>query len=211
MFNKYNPAINAHMQANSAQMCDGIIAVVLTIKMPHWMWPKMMDDYRANKGDSQYLFGFKRKTYEYLRDHGEELYDDLMELWMTPKKELGGTVQTKDGAMMMRLLDVPGLGLAKAGFVMQMMFCRVGCMDVHNVRRLYKVDIKDVSISKGVKSDSKKFEKIMNYVNLFKGNRTTQKIWDSWCAQVMHNKCNRGRFASADDVSRLHLTVLTGE
>lgn len=209
-FKKYNPLINAHMQENHEQMCDGIIAVVLTIKMPHWMWPKMMDDYRENGGNSQYLFGFKKDTYKYLQEHGADLYDDLMELWMTPKKELGGTVMTKDGAMMMRLLEVPGLGLAKAGFVMQMMFGRVGCMDVHNIRRMYKVDVKDVMISKGAKPETK-FRKIMNYVSLFQANRSTERIWDSWCEQVMYNKCNRGRFSSADEVSRLHLTVLTGE
>lgn len=211
MFKKYNPLINAYGQENYRNMNDLITAVVLTIKQPHWMWPMMMDDVRTHGVNSKFLFGFKRKTYEYLQAHGEDLYDDLMALWHTPKKELGGTVKTKDGAMMLRLLDVPGLGLAKAGFVMQMMFGRVGCMDVHNVRRLYKVSASDVTISKGLKSESKKFEKIMNYVNLFTGARTTEKIWDSWCEQVMWNQCNRGRFSSADEVSRLHLTVLTGE
>lgn len=210
MFKKYNPLINAYGQENYKNMIDLIIAVILTIKMPHWMWPKMMEDVRKHGINSKYLFGFKRKTYEYLLEHGPELYDDLMRLWRTPKKELGGTVQTKDGEMMMRLLDVPGLGLAKAGFVMQMMFGRVGCMDVHNVRRLYKVSVADVTFSKASKLETKK-KKVMNYVNLFTGARTTEKIWDSWCEQVMWNQCNRGRFSSADEVSRLHLTVLTGE
>ncbi len=210
MFKKYNPLINEYMQTDHLHMRDGIIAVVMTIKMPHWMWPKMMEDYRQNGGMSQYLFGFKRETYKYLHRHSAELYDDLMRLWRTPKKELGGTVQSKDGEMMMRLLDVPGLGLAKAGFVMQMMFGRVGCMDVHNVRRLYKVNVADVTFSKSAKLETKK-KKVMNYVSLFTGARTTEKIWDSWCEQVMWNQCNRGRFSSADEVSRLHLTVLTGE
>jgi hypothetical protein len=112
--------------------------------------------------------------------------------------------------MMMRLMDVPGLGMVKAGFVMQMMFGRVGCMDVHNTRRFYKVDARDVSISAGVRKDSTKFKKVVGYVQLCKNNRSTAKLWDSWCEQLVYKPCNRGRFADGNEVSQMHVAALIG-
>ena len=210
MFKNHNPIINAYMQENHEQMSMGIMFVVLSIKTPFHTMKRQMDDYKVNQVNSKYVWGFKIDTHNYLQDYGKELYDDLMELWTTPKKELGGTADTKDSAMMMRLMDVPGLGMVKAGFVMQMMFGRVGCMDVHNTRRFYKVDAKDVSISAGVRKDSTKFKKVVGYVQLCKNNRSTAKLWDSWCEQLVYKPCNRGRFADGNEVSQMHVAALIG-
>ena len=207
-FKDINPRINEYMQLSPIGMQDGIMFVVLSIKTPFHTMKTQMQDYKENGLDSKYVWGFKKDTLQYLLNHSGELYDDLMELWMTPKKELGGTADSKDAAMMMRLLEVPGLGMVKAGFVMQMMFGRVGCMDVHNTRRFYKIDIKDVQVSKGLKSDAKKFQKIVGYVQLCKNNRSTSKLWDSWCEQLVYKPCNRGRFDTGNDVSQFHLQAL---
>ena len=208
MFKDINPRINEYMQLSPIGMQDGIMFVVLSIKTPFHTMKTQMLDYKQNGLDSKYVWGFKKDTLKYLMEHSGELYDDLMELWLTPKKELGGTADTKDAAMMMRLMEVPGLGMVKAGFVMQMMFGRVGCMDVHNTRRFYKVDSKDVQISAGVRKDSTKFRKIIGYVQLCKGNRSTSKLWDSWCEQLVWKPCNRGRFADGNAVSQFHLQAL---
>lgn len=210
MFKDHNPVINEYMQLNPMGMQDGIMFVVLSIKTPFHTMKTQMEDYKRNGLDSKYVWGFKKDTLNYLLEHSGELYDDLMELWLTPKKELGGTADTKDAAMMMRLMEVPGLGMVKAGFVMQMMFGRVGCMDVHNTRRFYKVDSKDVQISAGVRKDSTKFKKLIGYVQLCKNNRSTSKLWDSWCEQLVYKPCNRGRFASGNDVSAFHVQALVG-
>ena len=208
-FREVNPVINAYMQDNVENMVDGIMFVVLSVKTPFHTMKRQMDDYRANGKDSKYVWGFKRQTYDYLQEHGQELYDDLIELWMTPKKELGGTADTKDAAMLYRLVQVPGLGAVKAGFVMQLMFGRVGCFDVHNLRRFRKVDPKDFQFADTAKPETK-FKKLVNYVGLCKVNRSTEKLWDSWCEQLTYKPCNRGRFATGNDVSQFHLTSLVG-
>lgn len=208
MFKDHNPVINEFAQKNWRNFMDTVMMVSLSIKTPFHTIDKQMLDYRLHGLGSKYVWGFKRDTLKYLLEYGEELYDDLMELWTTPKKELGGTADSKDAAMMMRLMKVPGLGMVKAGFVMQLVFGRVGCMDVHNTRRFYKVDMKSVSLSAGVKKDSTKFKKIVNYVQLCKNYRSTAKLWDSWCEQLVFKPCNRGRFADGNAVSKLHVTAL---
>ena len=207
-FKEINPQINEYMQASPEKMQDGVMLVSLSIKTPFHTLDNQMRDYKLRGLDSKYVWGFKKDTLKYLLENRDELYHDLMQLWLTPKKELGGTADSKDAAMMMRLLQVPGLGMVKAGFVMQMMFGRVGCIDVHNQRRFYKIDGKQINLSSGVKKDATKFKKLVGYVQLCKNNRSTEKLWDSWCEQLVWKSCNRGRFASGNDVSQFHLQAL---
>jgi len=214
MFKDVNPIINEYMQSSAENMIDGIMFVVLSVKTPFHTMHKQMEDYRANGKDSKYVWGFKRQTYDYLQENGQDLYDELMDLrtrteW-AGQKFPGRSIWThRDRQMMLVLTDVPGLGLAKAGFVMQMMFGRVGCIDVHNLNRLRSVSKKDITFTK-IAKDPTKLEKITNYVNICKGSNSTQKLWDQWCDQLVHKQCNRGRFESGADVSLYHARALLG-
>lgn len=218
MFKDHNPVINEYMQANAQQMIDGIMFVVLSVKTPFHTMAQQMQDYRANGGDSKYVWGFKRQTYDYLQEHGQDLYDELMDLRTRtefyskgqPIKFRGRQIwHHRDKQMMLCLTDVPGLGVVKAGFVMQMMFGRVGCIDVHNQRRLYSVDAKSLQLTKAAKDDTK-LVKIDAYVNICKKNNSTQRLWDQWCEQLTDKRCNKGRFASGNDVSAYHVHALVG-
>ncbi len=214
MFDTHNPIINEYMQSNHKNMVDGIMFVVLSVKTPFHTMQKQMEDYRVNGVNSKYVWGFKRQTLEYLLEHGEDLYNELMDLSTRTKfgdkKFKGRDIWThRDQQMMLVLTDVPGLGVVKAGFVMQLMFGRVGCIDVHNLRRFYKVDAKDVKFVK-IASDRIKLEKITNYVNICKGHRSPKKLWDQWCSQLVYKTCNRGRFADGNEVSQMHVAALIG-
>ncbi len=214
MFKDHNPIINEYMQSNYLNMIDGMTFVVLSIKTAFHTLDKQLTDVRKNGRDSKYLWGFKRETYDYLQEHGQDLYDELMDLSTRTKfgdlKFKGREIWLhRDKQMMLVLTDVPGLGVVKAGFVMQMMFGRVGCIDVHNLRRFYKVSVKDVQFVKTA-TDNTKRVKIDNYVNICRGNRSTQKLWDSWCEQLTDKKCNKSRFSSGDEVSAFHVQALVG-
>ena len=202
-FKDVNPVINAYMQKSAHHMQDGIMFVVLSIKTPFHTMYNQMQDYRKHGLSSKYVWGFKKQTLEYLLENRQDLYAELMDLWRRPWQ----TVADRDKAMMLVLTDVPGLGMVKAGFVMQMMFGRVGCIDVHNSRRFYKVSEKDITFTKMAK-DKTKMVKIENYVNICKGHRSTEKLWDSWCDLIADKHC--GHFQSGWDVSVYHLESLVG-
>jgi hypothetical protein len=151
-------------------------------------------------------------------EHGKDLYDELMDLSVRTEFYSKGQLlkfrgrqvwHHRDKQMMLVLTDVPGLGVIKAGFVMQMMFGRVGCIDVHNQRRLYSVDARDLKLTKMAKDDTK-LQKIDAYVNICKRNNSTRNLWNKWCEQLTDKKCNKGKFSSGWDVSVFHLTALTG-
>lgn len=218
MFDTHNPVINEYMQSNYKNMVDGIMFVVLSVKTPFHTMQKQMEDYRVNGVNSKYVWGFKRQTLEYLQENGKDLYDELMDLSSRkqfysegqPIKFKGRQILShRDKQMMLVLTDVPGLGVVKAGFVMQMMFGRVGCIDVHNQRRLYSVNPKDLQFVKNAK-DHTKLVKIVNYVNICKHNNSTQRLWDHWCTLLTDKRCNKGRFTCGEDVSAFHVTALVG-
>ena len=201
-FKDVNPVINAYMQKSEMHMQDGIMFVVLSIKTPFHTMSRQMQDYRKYGLSSKYVWGFKKQTLEYLLENRSDLYRRLM-----AASRVDVSKNTRDRMMMEMLTQVLGLGLAKAGFVMQMMFGRVGCIDVHNSRRFRKVTPKDLSFSPTAKITTR-LQKIDNYIDICKGHRSTSKLWDQWCDLIADKHCNH--FSSGWDVSKYHLEALVG-
>tara|TARA_X000001316_G_C922213_1_gene37146 strand:- start:289 stop:942 length:654 start_codon:yes stop_codon:yes gene_type:complete len=203
-----NPLINTWSQANWQNASDTILFAGLSAQQPFHTMAVQMQDVRDNGADSKFLWGWKRDMYDYLQVHGEQLYDKLMEIKTTKYGKHG--VLERDKQMMFELTKVPGLGVVKAGFVMQLMFGRVGCVDVHNLKRLRSVKLTDLSFPKSLR-DETKLKKIENYVQICKGNNSSEKLWNKWCEVLTYKQCNRGRFKSGFDVSMFHLTALLGK
>jgi len=201
-FKDVNPVINAYMQKSEMHMQDGIMFVVLSIKTPFHTMSKQMQDYRKHGLSSKYVWGFKKQTLEYLLENRSDLYRRLM-----AASRIDVSKGHRDRMMMEMLTQVPGLGLVKAGFVMQMMFGRVGCIDVHNARRFRKVTPKDLSFSPTAKFTTR-LQKIDNYIDICKGHRSTEKLWDQWCDLIADKHCNH--FSTGWDVSKYHLEALVG-
>jgi hypothetical protein len=201
-FKDVNPVINAYMQKSEMHMQDGIMFVVLSIKTPFHTMSKQMQDYRKYGLSSKYVWGFKKQTLEYLLENRSDLYRRLMAAYRIDMSK-----NARDRWMMEMLTQVPGLGLVKAGFVMQMMFGRVGCIDVHNSRRFRKVTPKDLQFSPTAKFTTR-LQKIDNYIEICKGHRSTSKLWDQWCDLIADKHCNH--FNSGWDVSKYHLEALVG-
>ena len=201
-FKDVNPVINAYMQKSEMHMQDGIMFVVLSIKTPFHTMSKQMQDYRKHGLSSKYVWGFKKQTLEYLLENRSDLYRRLM-----AASRIDVSKNARDRLMMEMLTQVPGLGLVKAGFVMQMMFGRVGCIDVHNSRRFRKVTPKDLQFSPTAKFTTR-LQKIDNYIDICKGHRSTSKLWDQWCDLIADKHCNH--FSSGWDVSKYHLEALVG-
>lgn len=97
------------------------------------------------------------------------------------------------------LLDtVPGLGLVKAAFAVQMLYNELGCIDTHNLREL-GLDRNAVSGKTRNKRDG--------YLNI-QAVKTSEEWWNSWC-NIMASKYP-GQFDSGDYVSRLHALAVVG-
>lgn len=97
------------------------------------------------------------------------------------------------------LLDtVPGLGMVKAAFAVQMLYNELGCLDTHNLREL-GVSLSAVS--------GKTANKRANYLNL-QASKTSEEWWNDWVNFIA--KRYPGQFDSGDYVSRLHAIAVVG-
>lgn len=97
------------------------------------------------------------------------------------------------------LLDtVPGLGMVKAAFAVQMLYNELGCLDTHNLR-VMGIDRNAVN--------GKTASKRAGYLDL-QSVKTSQEWWDEWCHLVADRY--PGQFDSGDYVSRLHALAVVG-
>ena len=196
-FKKHNVLINEYAQQSPENLQDMVMMVVLSIQQPWYKVGEQMIDYRKLGSDSRFVWGNKLKTYRWLRSNVKPLYDDAMQAIAEHKgREL-------DLQLMDIFLRVEGLGLAKAGFCCRLFAGRVGCIDVHNLRRL--------SIPESVLSFSKKVQpatrhkKIAAYVDACRQRRCSW-LWDSWCDLIA--KKQPKHWVDGEQVSQVHYDYL---
>ena len=189
-FKTVNPKINEHCQQSADNNADMVMMVVLSIQQPwHAVGVQMRDD-KALGAESRFVWGNKRKTFDWLQEHKEALYRDAMD-------------SKTDSELMQAFLQVPGLGLAKAGFCCQLFAGRVGCIDVHNLRRL-NIAPSVLTMDKKTKPETQR-KKIDAYISACKSRRTSW-LWDSWCKLIA--KKDPKRWVDGEHVSAVHYDYL---
>jgi hypothetical protein len=99
------------------------------------------------------------------------------------------------------LLRIPGLGMVKAGFILQFMGFDVGCLDTRNIQR-ERIDINATRIRKDL-SPRAQARRLAWYLRETGGR--AQELWDGWCQDVAGTY---GTFQDADSVSRVHLDCI---
>lgn len=165
-----------------------IIMTLLSIRQPWYKVPEQFDDVFGRGRYSKYLFGFKRDGYDYAYEHFNDLH---------------GAVKNYDGnldQLIVKLMKVPGLGLAKASFVAQMTVGDGACLDSHNLRRLGLSE----SFTRLDKTahESVICNKVENYNEAWRKEGDSAFWWNSWCEELA--KRPHSGFTSADEVSAIH-------
>ena len=197
-FAQHNPLINRYAQEGWENLVRMIMMAVLSIQQPWHNVGVQMYDYKDKGLGSRFVWGNKRKTLLWLTTNGEQLYYEAIEcLEFTGKK--------RSLALMNVFLQVPGLGLAKAGFCCQLFAGCVGCIDVHNLRRL-SIPATVLTLDKKA-SDVTKQKRIETYVDACSQRRCSW-LWNSWCDLIAKKEPNRWR--DGEHVSSVHFEYLTG-
>ena len=183
------PAIAEGMRSDPAIFARGILFAVLSMRQPFVTVPDQMLDVIGPEGiglSSTNLFGFKRDAWRYTLEHVDELHADTL-----------AASSTADQIKV--LCRIPGVGIVKAGFVLQLMGYDIGCLDTRNVKReglnprKYRTD--------GRKGTPRVERLIHEYVSEVGGRAS--ELWDLWCEDVAATYK-----MTPWDVSALHLTVL---
>ena len=206
MFKIHNMKINAHAQRNPDNLFAVVMMVSLSIQQKWSLVGDMLEDMQDNKSDSKYLWGNKKATYQYMTTHKHFIFGQMMAVM----KSKNLTDHAKSISLMKIFLKVEGLGLAKAGFVCQLVGGLVGCMDVHNIKT-YGVKSnslklnKNLSSTKGLENNRRKVEKYITLCHDY----GTENLWNSWCSMIA-DKYPKD-FIDSNHVSEVHYTYFTGE
>ena len=187
-----------HWACTEGRLVDVVTMVLLSIRMQWVGVGTQLQNVRKFGAKSPCLWGWKRDGYRYTVANRVSLMrtiDDLRD----------GEISTR--AAMRQFLKVPGLGLAKAGFCLQLLAGRAGCIDMHNLERL-SLDAKALTIPKRKDIHAQMQvidDSIDAYLHLIEECGGTGTLWDEWC-EYLADKVST--FDGADDVSRRHYTYL---
>jgi hypothetical protein len=171
--------------------------VALSIQQPWSTVGTQLADCDTEGIFSRYVWGTKLGTFQWAEDETRMLrMFDLVD-----RAIARGRV---DRAHWL-LLKVPGLGLPKSGFVLQLVWGRSGCIDTVNLQRFglkrWAVDIKKTAKPETVTKH------IRRYLALVEQCGGTALLWDEWCATIAQRDAS---FEDAEDVSFRHLAYLEG-
>jgi hypothetical protein len=185
---------NRLAQSSPEAMRNAAMMAVLSIQQAWGGVPAAMLDMKAEGSTSRYLWGFKADTYEYLMSP-----NNIDHLYTT-------TLTTRDPVELLDLwTTVPGLGLAKAGFVVQLTTGRVGCVDRHNAFA-YDVAPNQLTFPKGRMTVKAQRHKLEAYVHLTDTIGGSEFMWEQWCIMIAAKYPNL--YDSAQAVSKQHVTIL---
>ena len=173
--------------------------VLLTIRQQFSGVGRMLE--RVRKGDAAPLWGFKFEGYRYLTVNRDYLYKRAFDC-------RNGRIWVED--LLRDYLAVPGLGLVKAGFVVQLLTGEAGCFDMHNLDR-FGLNSTDFKIPSRQDPDAQLREinaAVEWYVQLCEDYGGSEALWNGWCQHVAETYRT---YEDAEDVSRRHVTYLIGE
>jgi len=194
MFAKHQVKIMKWAMKNADNIFLLILMVSLSIRQPWAVIGKQLQDVQANGSNSKYLFGSKKDLYFHVMENKQAIFQLL-------KDTKAGNIPQAE--CLYQLTKIPGLGLAKAGFVMQLSIGMAGCIDSHNVT-MFGVNPNALKMGK-VKAE-KALEKAKMYLDLCEKLGGTEFLWDNWCnfVAVRHPK----HFQDGNDVSARHCSYL---
>jgi|TARA_Y100000022_G_C13057737_1_gene287395 hypothetical protein len=198
MYNIHARAVQNYSKLSSSNLADVILMVVLSIQQPWYAVGNQLKDVKLNGINSRFIWGYKAKTYKSLMSRKEFIYSQYLAVLNSNKSD-----DDKALSLMNVFLQIDGLGMAKAGFVCQLSAGLVGCIDIHNLR-MYSIPMKDLKLSKSVKSKAIKNRRVMNYISICH-DIGTEKLWNTWC-NTLATKSKR--FEDGFHVSQVHYSYL---
>jgi hypothetical protein len=181
----------------------GIASFVFnSIQQPFWSIEDRLADTAREGITSRYLYGHKRTGMQYVLTHFRDLHAAAE--WCASGR--GGLDR-----LLMRYLEIPGLGIVKASFLAQLTAGQGACMDGIN---LHRFDLREDHFRhRATWTDKTRLAKVRSYNAYWQSLGDSAYWWDTWCEFQANRDVNLAgrimrRIGTPDDVSRLHRSCL---
>lgn len=198
MYKRDCVALQSHAQSHAKGLLDVVAFTLCTIQMPLVRCLSQMEEVRQSGEDAAALWGVKRKGYSFAKNNIVSLHDAMS----------NALADNDEVSAMQTMLQVPGLGLVKAGFVCQMFGFDVACIDTHNLKAL-KLERDAVRYDAKLKEPAR-IAKIKDYVKLCRDSGGAEYWWDEWCHYVAAKGGMNKMLDSGDAVSAYHVKCVIG-
>ena len=184
MFKTHQANIADHARQSIENTADCVRFVLATIKQKTFLVPDIMatKNWRA-------LTPASRKGIEWLKDDANKAF--------VYRACFAEGLSHADRLTL--LTQVPGLGIPKAGFVLQLTIGATGCLDTHNIRN-FGLEAKHF-VSSGLKTETV-LKRARLYVETCEALGGCEFLWNQWC-EFITNRYHK-EFDDAEHVSRLH-------
>lgn len=206
MYQTDQPIIAKHAQANADGLYDVLEFVLVTQNRPFRHVGRILGTIDSHGLDAT----------DVLRHAGitEAMQQSLRILYASRHVIYAECMRRKDEteeSLLAYLVSLPHLGLAKAGFVAQLAFGVIGCIDTRNIQ-LYGFDKRAFRLDKNAK-EMTIVSKCMDYMSACASCGTSEQLWNVWCEDLVvatfprsTKRCNP--WGTADEVSALHVTLV---
>ena len=192
MFKIHQPKIARFMRKNPDSFSKGCTFTLLSIQRQLHTIGNQFHQIDIDGVEAACLNGTKRRTYKEIIAMKGYLYEK---------------VYSKEISLAEKLLEVSGLygiGMVKAGFILQLALGKVGCLDVHNLARfglsasVFKVNDK--------MTEATALRKANFYIKTCEDLGGSEYLWNTWCKYVadLYPKIYR----DACHVSKLHVDFI---
>jgi hypothetical protein len=187
MYAIHVPIINGAMRASLNTFKRGVMFAILSARVQFPRVPDQCEELAKVGAKAKCLWGHKYGAYVYLEEHGAALWH--------------GVCNERDSEQALYLLTrIPGLGIVKAAFILQMLGHDIACLDVRNI-------IRDSRDPRAYRSDAREKaspawrKKIARYVETTRGK--AEHYWDTWCEEVA-----KDYGSTAEHISRDHVNAI---
>lgn len=170
MYKDHVPMIASAMRTDTEAFKRGVMFAAISARMRFNRVPALCEQLRYSGESCPCLWGWKKDTYKYLQKHGDSALASIL-----PWKEYPSIA-------LRNVTKIPGMGLVKGGFVLQLMGMDIGCLDTRNEARLgldmrpYRTRGKKDKLTKSYQSKAER------YAAITAGQAET--LWDDWCVDT---------------------------
>lgn len=193
MFKKHQQNIEEFARKSPDNFTQVVLFVSATIQQMFHTVPAIVDDVREYGLDSKHLWGSKQDTWRYTLENKDLLFEAVF-----------SDMDLED--KLLSIAEIPGIGLVKAGFVLQLCTGKVGCLDVHNLRR-FGLSAQTFKLGKVKYLTARKKAKL--YIKTCVQCGGSEQLWDEWC-QLIADKYPQRWANDANRVSEAHEEIITG-
>ena len=167
MYQNHVPTLTAAIRHSPKVFSSAVMFAAVSARTHFITVPAQMLELEMRGRKAKCLWSWKTSAFDFVQAHGRRLHETIARI-DCPEKALRA------------ICEIPGLGIVKGAFVLQMMGHDLACLDTRNIER----DGRDplAYATRGIKT-GKAFEaKVARYVADTFGR--SQQYWDDWCADV---------------------------